>query len=314
MEVYLERDLLGVELILDGEFDKNMIKANNEYLLIIKKSHSKTLISLTKKNSEPMKKGEKVLEITNKKKYLANINIATKSITDIPDKYLIKTTSISEGISFVGEISYDSTTSLFIHCKELTSVNGIESRFIYDPTYVNIIDIKKLRNDSLSIITKDATKGIVNLAIAFYSRVDLNDDDIFLITVKGLKEGNTDLSFLDYSKAVTYDSEIDCSFNTKTFRVAPNNPLLLGDFNQDDEVDLIDFVLFVKHYNSRVGDDDYDSIYDIEPAENCFTEEWSNIYDTTYPDGDIDISDFIIFVHNYGLIKPSSTLIGGVYK
>lgn len=314
MEIYVERDLVGLELIFYGQFDESMIKTNNNYLLIVKNEHSKTIVALTKKNSDEMKKGEKVLEITNKKEYLENIDIATRSMSDISDKELLKPASVNEGISFIGEISYDSTTSLFLHCKGLASVDGIETRFTYDNAYVNIIDVKNLRKDSLSIITRDATNGIVNLAVAFFNRVDLNDDDIFLITVKGLKEGNTDLSFQDYSKAVTYNSEIGCLFNTKTFEVAPSNPLLLGDFNQDNEVSLVDFILFARHYNSKVGDEKYSLVYDIEPAEDCFADAWNNLYDTNYPDGDVDISDFIVFAHNYNSIKPSSTSIGGVHK
>ena len=78
---------------------------------------------------------------------------------------------------------------------------------------------------------------------------------------------------------------------------------LLGDFNGDNYVDILDLSLFANHYRTEQGEEGYDVLYDIAPAE-LGTGNWSEIYSLCTPDGIVDIRDLSIFANNYRKYKP----------
>jgi len=81
------------------------------------------------------------------------------------------------------------------------------------------------------------------------------------------------------------------------------SPVLLGDFNQDDTVSLLDFVEFANHYGASRSAG-YSEVYDIAPAEDRYGGEWAGIYDYAVPDGFINLFDFVVFGANYGKQDP----------
>lgn len=72
---------------------------------------------------------------------------------------------------------------------------------------------------------------------------------------------------------------------------------LLGDYNNDDIIDLLDFNLLKSNFGTS------NSAIDIAPAEKGI-EIWSEIYSIKIPDGKVDLKDLIVFVNNYGKKKP----------
>ncbi len=87
------------------------------------------------------------------------------------------------------------------------------------------------------------------------------------------------------------------------------NPILLGDFDGNQIVNLIDFMIFRQKYRTATGDGVYEELYDISPAEDVFDGIWEGIYDTKLPDGVVNILDFIIFKRNYK--KNTSGVVEG---
>lgn len=81
-------------------------------------------------------------------------------------------------------------------------------------------------------------------------------------------------------------------------------PTLLGDFDQNGIVNLLDFSLFVNHYGYEEAEPMYDARYDIYPASDTFTGIWSGIFDCALPDGRVNLLDFSLFVKNYGKEFP----------
>lgn len=77
---------------------------------------------------------------------------------------------------------------------------------------------------------------------------------------------------------------------------------LLGDFNGDDTVNVIDFNLFATNYYNS-----YNSIYDVAPAQKSIG-DWSGIYSFVQADGKVNILDFVIFGENYGKSNPVVTV------
>lgn len=75
---------------------------------------------------------------------------------------------------------------------------------------------------------------------------------------------------------------------------AISSDMLLGDFNNDNSVNMSDFALFIDEFNGG------NVLYDIAPAEKGSTGDWVNIYSKRTGDGAVDLLDFIIFAQNYG--------------
>lgn len=83
-----------------------------------------------------------------------------------------------------------------------------------------------------------------------------------------------------------------------------NEEMLLGDFNNDNKVDLIDFIAFSDNYGGDVK-------YDIAPASKGVSAGWENIYAIKNSDGVVDIIDFVVFGMNYGKsITPDIVITG----
>lgn len=77
---------------------------------------------------------------------------------------------------------------------------------------------------------------------------------------------------------------------------------LLGDYNNDDIIDLLDFNLLKSNFGTT------NSAIDIAPAEKGI-EIWSEIYSIKIPDGKVDLKDLIVFVNNYGKKKPEEKTV-----
>jgi alpha-amylase len=69
---------------------------------------------------------------------------------------------------------------------------------------------------------------------------------------------------------------------------------LLGDFNNNNEVEVSDFAIFKKNYGTE------SVIYDIGPAQLGTSEKYSKIYSIRKRDGKVNLLDFLIFGKNYG--------------
>ncbi len=84
-------------------------------------------------------------------------------------------------------------------------------------------------------------------------------------------------------------------------------PRLIGDFNGDGVVDIVDFGRFVGAYLSKKGDARFSADYDINTSEWAYGGVWTNIYSfqpPDAPDDQIDIKDFGIFIGNYQRRHP----------
>lgn len=86
-------------------------------------------------------------------------------------------------------------------------------------------------------------------------------------------------------------------------RIAVQEEVLLGDFNNDKTIDLIDYNKFKVNYGLS------DLTYDIAPATKG-TGDWADIYCYSSADGKVGIEDLIVFVRNYGKNYPGKEVTG----
>jgi acid phosphatase type 7 len=81
-------------------------------------------------------------------------------------------------------------------------------------------------------------------------------------------------------------------------------PILLGDFNNDGEVNIYDMLIFKTSYGVSEGEKDYNTLCDIAPAQKGTEGEWKDIYCILTGDSTVGLTDFVIFAYNFGKTAP----------
>ena len=81
-------------------------------------------------------------------------------------------------------------------------------------------------------------------------------------------------------------------------------PVLLGDFNNDGEVNIYDMFIFKTSYGVSEGEQDYNTLCDIAPAQKGTDGEWKDIYCILTGDSTVGLNDFLIFSYNFGKKAP----------
>ena len=90
-----------------------------------------------------------------------------------------------------------------------------------------------------------------------------------------------------------------------------HDPVLIGDFDGNGQVDLDDFDEFGKRYGTVETHPRYDVVYDISSEDeagyprNAYSGVWNRFLDTPGdPDGLIGLDDFNFFAFNFGAVHP----------
>ncbi|MGM0508701.1 MAG: alpha-amylase family glycosyl hydrolase [Fusobacteriota bacterium] len=142
-------------------------------------------------------------------------------------------------------------------------------------------------NEIIKMINKNETE--TNIYLAKNDSKIIKGDELFSIDV---------------------DSEIDFKVenivnleSSQNIQKRASTDILLGDFNNDNTVDLLDLNTFANNFDTIDTDSDYNIIYDIAPAEKGI-DFWGDIYSKVSPDGKVDLLDFVIFARNFGKSTP----------
>ena len=136
-------------------------------------------------------------------------------------------------------------------------------------------------DDKLEIVLLEENKTVVTIA-SKYNEIKSGDT---VFSINGDDEG-----------LIVESRELLGSKSVVASNVRGDN-ILLGDFDGNKMVNLVDFVKFKESYGGK------DIKYDIAPASKG-SGIWSNIYSTSIPDGDINLKDFVVFANNYGKAEP----------
>jgi cyclomaltodextrin glucanotransferase len=84
----------------------------------------------------------------------------------------------------------------------------------------------------------------------------------------------------------------------KNKKAVRKGEILLGDFNGDKTVDIVDFKIFKEFYGTTQG------LYDIAPANKGIISGWEDIYSIVAKDGKVNILDLCVFSYNYLKVIP----------
>ena len=91
---------------------------------------------------------------------------------------------------------------------------------------------------------------------------------------------------------------------SKLKRAIAVKPVLLGDFNNDGEVDIYDMLILKTSYGMSAGEKDYNTLCDIAPAQKGTDGDWKDIYCILTGDSTVGLNDFLIFSNNFGKKAP----------
>ena len=169
------------------------------------------------------------------------------------------------------------TVPIQIFATDIGSANNLSLRFEYDPAQVAYSGFKRsnIASGTFSVTGKDFAKIGITLSagnaisgligtIRFRTTETFSGTDIRLVQARLVRGGQSETVSMDLSV---------------TLRVAkPPSP----DFDRSGRVGIPDFLLFVDVFGSQIGQDTYDSKYDLDV------------------DGEIGIPDFLLFMDSFG--------------
>ncbi|NLK63198.1 MAG: hypothetical protein GX287_07040 [Fusobacteria bacterium] len=179
-------------------------------------------------------------------------------------------------------------------------------------------------NKDKKLVAKEAILGVEFEIKGEYENIDINSDYLYIsnvnngnTTVAIAKKGEDinigdvilDLSFATNAEIVLKDVITESKMekavlNSGKFKRAGET--LLGDFNNDEKIDIFDFNIFKENYN-KTGT----NICDIAPATKG-TGNWASLYAFSTPDAIVNASDLAVLANNYGKTKPEAVLLQGI--
>lgn len=125
------------------------------------------------------------------------------------------------------------------------------------------------------------------------------DTTLISITGNGEEFNNLfEIVGMEVKGAVLIESCKSSDFAINNKKAVRSGEILLGDFNFDKTVDILDFKIFKEFYSTT------QSLYDIAPAEKGSTAGWTDIYTVAAKDGKVNILDFCVFSYNYLKVIP----------
>jgi hypothetical protein len=309
--------LLGIEMAFTQKGVPSVPEANENLLLIHDPDAALARYSFTnpggtiEKNTELLfLPGKKISDIVFKK--VETIDTITDSRATAP--YLT-------GFSLKNDaVDIYETFVLEIYGKSITNLGGFELWIEYDPA---LLQVNTSTGNTVALVGPCASglmltpvyyEGQIKITAAFTGGVTIGSTAAAVLQIQFQAKGAAGSAYVRFGSSTvvsnTSAAVMSVGLHDGTITVSDSDgPVLLGDFNEDLIVDLLDFVAFANHYGTSSSSSSraYDVLYDIAPAEDRYDGVWAGIYDTCTPDGVINLLDFVVFGMNYGKSEPSET-------
>ncbi|KLO21712.1 MULTISPECIES: hypothetical protein [unclassified Marinitoga] len=329
-DIYSKVNASAVELEFNTSIPENAFVYDKSSSIMLVKSYTNKTVVMFSKAQRDIFKGEKLFSI--KRNYLnpEKNKIFTKAalLDEKTNRIITKATApYEDGLSVSDAITLRSgdEASIVIHAKNISNVETFQIHLYYPNTLIDIDTskgnngVQLLNSAAVNTLLSDPINNPGDLLITFTtqngSTLTIEDEDIIRIYIiakdvnpKG--QGNTTLD------VTLLDSNLNTvSADTYGGNIVVYDPILLGDFDdpdttgdeRDNTVDIDDFLMFLDHYDTQLGDASYDVDFDIYPSEIAPIGDWqtNSIYSIAFSDGKIDLYDFIIFARNYGKNLPT---------
>ncbi len=213
-------------------------------------------------------------------------------------------------------VGISETFDLEIYGKNITNLGGFELWIEYDPALLQVnssgnpIALTGPCSGGL-MLSPVYYAGQIKITAAFTGGVTIGSSAVPVLRIRFQAKTSEGNAYVRFGSATvisnTSASPMTVGLQNGTVAItAGSGPILLGDFNKDKIVNVLDFVAFANHYNTSASTSRaYNVLYDIAPAEDHYGGIWAGIYDTCTPDGKINLLDFVIFGSNYGKEEPT---------
>jgi len=311
IDVLSMEEISGIDLVFSVELDEEALYTSESVLRILSRDGvGSTRVSLAKREGNFVK-GERLVRI-------AGPFSSAKGLLRSSESFLIPflrfeeqaSRPFQEGISIKDDyLSYMKDEHLLIHAKGVLGIAGSEISITYDPSFLYIdstrgnngVTALNSYNQGLTIVRHSNSALIITSAFA--DELEVSDEAIYLIHVRAMVDSG--ISLIGIEGRVCNKQGCDQQIDMHNGFLRVGGPILLGDFDTSRVVDLPDFISFARVYGSSHEDPGYEEVFDIAPAEDSYDSVWKGIYDSSQPDGSINLLDFIVFARNYGKVRPN---------
>ncbi|HRW93208.1 MAG TPA: hypothetical protein P5560_09705 [Thermotogota bacterium] len=308
----------ALELTLRGVFEADAFSFSKDTLAMVRTGASQTILTLGKPSAS-FHQGEALFQFSGKE---APLLVDVRSIQG-NEQVSPASAPFADGLSIVDTtISSGQTSTVEIHAQNLPALSGFDLFISFDPS---AIDLDESVGDdfcefvgSFSGFTPDVTvvsEGVLRISgFSLGSAITADNETVIVLHIQAEGTGGTsNVSFGEESAFLGEEGgSVTVGLHDGTVTILGDQPVLLGDFDGNDQVNIIDFGLFRQHYGYSSSDPEYDVAYDIAPSQDLFGGEWAGIMDSCEPDGTVNIFDFGTFLKNYGAQAPGGGTPPGV--
>ncbi|WGS65605.1 LVIVD repeat-containing protein [Marinitoga aeolica] len=326
-DFYSKVNASAVEVEFNANIPKDaFIYDKNTSLMLVKNYPNKTVLMFSRAQKDIVK-GEKLFSVKRNYLNVEKTQIVTKAalLDEQNNRIITKATApYSDGLSVsdaTNVLTNDSTWSI-IHAENISGVEAFRIVFNYDENFMEIenkgtdgdgVDVLLSNVNKASVDKSNPGKLIVDFATINGEEITMASSDIVKVYWRALNVDPKKTLTVTVDASLLNNALQEVSVDKHPGEITIYNPKLLGDFedtarglSKDKVVDINDFIAFLDHYGSQIGDVNYDSNFDIYPSEIAPVGDWqnNNIYSISFPDGKIDLYDFIIFSRNYNKTKP----------
>jgi len=310
LEVTSKKEFSGIEVTLNGMFDQEEFSFAEGLLHIVLTEDKRTRVVLGFTGRD-ISSDILLFSLGSDFKSLQELGIESEGmlLESSNRREPAAREPFPEGICIV-DTSVDPFSGGFflIHGKALSDVSGSELSVTYDASKISIDTdqgnegVEALNKYAPGMLIVQHEAGSLKISTAFFGAgKNIEDEDIYRVYVNTFEEGIANLQIGGEVRDSNTEL-IGVTFAGGSIEIG--GPELLGDFNDNKKVDLVDFINFAHNYGTIFGDNRYSDLYDVAPAEDHYGGGWAGIYDKCIPDGMVDLLDFIIFARNYGKSKP----------
>jgi len=324
IEVVARRNLYGLDIYLEAEVEPEDVDTQTPLKVVV--PYEKGTVIAIAEGRNGFKKGETIARIAGDFSSPADLGIVTESV--LKNTEFVSQSSAPVNGVYVQDtwVQPEGAGFFIIGARNVLGkpIAGFDLVLGFDKSTIEITAVTSLKpglTEIQSDITDANANGKLELALAYARNSELtigampvNLYKVFYNVKTGITYANSEISF-DSAEFTWLDSSqswlpIKETVDATSGFITVGDPVLLGDFDLNDTVNVQDLPLFAEHYREiyDVGTDPDNplSFFDIGPATRFYGDSWTNIFSKASRDGNIDIVDLVVLAQNYYFSRPAN--------
>jgi len=324
IEVVARRNLYGLDIYLEAEVEPEDVDTQTPLKVVV--PYEKGTVIAIAEGRNGFKKGETIARIAGDFTSPADLGIVTESVLKNTE-FVSQSSAPVDGVYIQDTwVQPEGAGFFIIGARNVLDepIAGFDLVVGFDNSTIEITAVTSLKpglTEIQSAFTDTNAKGKLELALAYARNSELTIGAMPVNLYKvcynvktGITYANSEISF-DSAEFTWLDSSqswlpIKETVDATSGFITVGDPVLLGDFDLNDTVNVQDLPLFAEHYREiyDVGTDPENplSFFDIGPATRFYGDSWANIFSKASRDGNIDIVDLVVLAQNYYFSRPAN--------